>query len=58
MYTEDEREELIETFRKLKVSVDDCLENHKVMPASITHNGEKVGITIEFRKIHPEDKGV
>ena len=50
MTTDKERQELIDIFNHLKPQVDDCLAN-QVLPSSITHNGEKVGITIEFRTL-------
>ena len=59
MITDKDREELLKLFNdKIQPEVVDCLENHNVIPASITHNEETVGITIEFRKIYPQDKGV
>ena len=58
MITDKDREELLKLFNKLQPEVVDCLDNHNVIPSSITHNEETVGITIEFRKIYPEDKGV
>ncbi len=58
MITDKDREELLKLFNKLQHEVVDLLDSNKVMPASITHNEEKVGITIEFRKIYPQDKGV
>ena len=54
MFTPEDRAELIEIFDILKKEVSHCLENHNVLPASITHNLGKAGITIEFRKMYPE----
>ena len=49
------REELIEIFEYLKPQVTDCLFN-QVLPASITHNGRKAGITIQFRQLRPSTR--
>ena len=54
MFTPDDRKELIGIFQQLEPEIVECLQN-QVLPSSITHNGEKVGITIEFRKLYPED---
>ena len=54
MITPEDRKELIRIFEHLKPEVSECLQN-QVLPSSITHNGEKVGITIQFRKLYPED---
>lgn len=54
MFTPDDRKELIRIFEHLKPEIVECLQN-QVLPSSITHNSEKVGITIEFRKLYPED---
>ena len=53
MLTTEDRKELIRIFEKLTPEVTECLQN-QVLPSSITHNGENVGITIEFRKLYPE----
>ena len=54
MITPEDRIELIRIFEHLKPQVTECLQD-QVLPSRITHNGEKVGITIEFRKLYPED---
>ena len=54
MFTPDDRKELIGIFQHLKTEIVECLQN-QALPSSITHDGEKVGITIEFRKLYPED---
>ena len=54
MITPEDRQELIRIFEHLKPQVTECLQN-QVLPSNITHNGEKVGITIEFRKLRLED---
>ena len=54
MITPEDRKELIRIFEHLKSQVTECLQD-QVLPSSITHNGENVGITIEFRKLYPED---
>ena len=53
MFTPDDRKELIGIFQQLEPEIVECLQN-EVLPSSITHNGEKVGITIEFRKLYPD----
>ena len=50
MADEEYRKELIEIFNHFKGEVDFCLENHNILPASITHNKGKAGITIEFHE--------
>ena len=54
MITPEDRKELIRIFEHLKPQVTECLQD-QVLPSSITHNGENVGITIEFRKLYPKD---
>ena len=50
MFRPDDRKELIGIFQQLEPEIVECLQR-QVIPRSITHNGEKVGITIEFRKL-------
>ena len=48
---EDYREEFVSCFGDLKESVEDCLQNHNVFPASITHNESETGMTLRFYKL-------
>lgn len=56
MFTPEDRQELCELFENLKQSVEATLDNDKVLPASITFNGENVGITLKLRKLEPGKK--
>ena len=59
MFTLEDRQELCELFENLKTSVESTLDNDKVLPSSITFNGENVGMTLQLRKFHkerPEDQ--
>ena len=50
-FSETDREELRDIFSRLSESVQQTLENDRVLPASVTHNGEAVGIKINFYKL-------
>ena len=56
MFTNEQRLELLEVWEKIRKSATDCLEFHNVLPANITHNGEEVGIKIEFHKVTNKQK--
>ena len=53
MFTDEDRKELISIFQDLTLRTVKTLES-EVLPGSITHNGNKVGMTIEFRKLYPK----
>lgn len=58
MYTNEERLELLEVWEKISASATDCLEHHNVLPASITNQGEKVGIKIVFQKKYDTEESL
>ena len=55
MFTTSDRKELIEIFDNMKKEASELLETDNVIPDSMTNNGAKVGITIEFRKLYEKD---
>lgn len=57
MYTVDERDDLREVFDQITNMARDTLKNDNVLPAQITFNGEKVGVTIKFRKLYNDTEG-
>ena len=50
MFTESDREEFKEVFAQMQLEVLETLLHHKVLPGTITYNGEKVGIQVSFHK--------
>lgn len=52
---DEQRKELIRIWNILQPRITKTLEE-EVLPSSITHNGDKAGITIEFRNFYPNDK--
>ena len=56
MFTTSDRKELIEIFDNMKKEASELLETDNVVPDSMTNNGAKVGITIEFRKLYAEQQ--
>lgn len=55
MFTNEDRLELLEIWEKISNSATECLELHNVLPASITNQGEKVGIKIVFQKKYKKE---
>ena len=54
MFDDEDRKELLEILDEEYKDARDIISNNKPMPNSMTHNGEKVGVTIKFRKFYPE----
>ena len=52
MFDDEHRKDLLEVLEAIVSNARECLENHRVLPASITINRERVGMTLEMRKIH------
>lgn len=50
-FDKKDRDELCEVFDDIAESVRKCLTEHRVLPSSITMNRERVGITVQFRKL-------
>ena len=55
MYTDADKKELSRLVDIVCNNMKEALENHDVLPASITHNAGKVGVTIQIRKIYNPD---
>lgn len=53
-FTEEDRQEFKEIFHKLRTSFEESLENHRILPRSITHNGEKVGLRLTLYELGEE----
>lgn len=52
MFTNDERLELLQYLESVYNQMKSCIEKNRVLPQSITHNGDNVGTTIEIHKIY------
>ena len=52
--THEDRKELLSILEQVYTDARKIIENDRVLPSSITFNGEDVGVTIELRKVYKE----
>ena len=52
MFTDEDRKELLKYVDSVYEQMLEMIETRRVLPASITHNGDTVGATIKIRKIY------
>ena len=51
-----DRDHLLRILDTIYADARECLESDNVLPASITFNGDRVGVTIKFRKIYEKSE--
>ena len=56
MFTEEERTELLRHLDRAYDDMHEAIDEKEVLPESITHNAERVGVPIQTRRISPASK--
>ena len=56
MFDSEDRKELVEILDKQYQDARDIIVNNEVVPQGMTHNRGRVGVTIIFRKIYPNQE--
>lgn len=56
MYDVEDRKQLVEILDREYQKARDIIVNGKVMPSAMTHNQDKVGLTISFRKLRTKSR--